>query len=165
MLNKTVYTPHDVDYTFSGSIEINAQTDFRQTVYGEENAATAIYRAPPPSPQNIPANHNRLTVAMDVGFWGDYLNLWHLVLAVRLKTKDYQNKGDLRCGAAALGKWTAQHGFPDVIRGAAIEEPQISDQKNNQFHHPVSNCLTENKRYRLTLDSIYSTATWPMNYA
>ncbi|RRD42170.1 hypothetical protein EII18_06620 [Comamonadaceae bacterium OH3737_COT-264] len=162
MLNKTVYTPHDVDYTFSDAIELNQANGERQLVekidkkgkrYDDPNKRTAIYTVPP-RPSGIPSNHNRLTVAMDVGFWGDFLTTSHLVMAVRLKTKHYRNAGDNRCGAAAIGSWTAQHGFPEVVRGAAIEEPEINDQKKNQFHNIRSHCVTENKRYRLVLDSI-----------
>lgn len=154
MLNKTVHTPRDVDYQFSGEIQLNTANARRQILPGGmQNKKTAIYEAPS-LPANIPQNHNRLTVAMDVGFWGNYLSHHFLLMAARLKTDHYRNPGDNRSGAALLGSWAAQHGYPAVVRGAAIQEAEISNQMTNRFHEPRSHCITENKRYRLILDSI-----------
>ncbi|WP_147474006.1 hypothetical protein [Allofranklinella schreckenbergeri] len=153
MLHKKVHTPRDVDYHFAHEIGFNPAEGYRPSKYGTPNLQAAAYNAGD-RPSGIPANHNRLTIAMDVGFWGDYLNLYHLVMTARLKTDNYQGAGDARCGAAAVGSWGAQHGFPAVTRGAAIEEPEINNQYLNQFHYPMSHCVTENKRYRLILDSI-----------
>ena len=165
MLHKKEHTPRDVDYHFSHEIEFNT-TGKQQTVTRIinnkkktfQNPQTVIYDAEPP-PTGIPTDNNRLTVAMDIGFWGGYLSHHHFVAAARLKTDHYRAPGDNRSGAAAIGFWTAQHGFPGVTSGAAIEEPEISDPVNNEvqnrFHNPVSHCVAENKRYRLILDSVF----------
>lgn len=154
MLNKKMHTPKDVDYNFSDKIELDLAPRRQIRPDGSPNYATALYEAPEPPPA-IRTSNNRLTVAMDVGFWGNFLSHHHLIMAARLRTHHYINDGDNRCGAAAVGSWTAQHGFPEVRRGAAIEEPEITNDFKNQFHHLRSNCLTEGKRYRLILDSIF----------
>lgn len=149
---KTILTPYDTDFQFSSDLSFDENTGSRALLNGNANTAAALYNVPP-RPADIPANDNRLTVALDIGFWNGYLESSHFVLGARYPKENYANPGDDRCGAVILGNWVISKG--SFIRAAALEEIEIDNNFKNVHHNDTSNVVQEGRRYRLTLDSIY----------
>ncbi len=149
---ENVLTPYDAAFAFSSSLSFDPRTGTRGLLNGVVNVATAIYSAPP-RPLDIPANDNRLTVALDIAFWNGYLESSHFVLGVRYPTENYTKPGDNRCGAVILGRWEISQG--SYVRAAALEEIEMDKNFKNVHHNDTSNAIRGNRRYRVILDSIY----------
>ncbi len=149
---ETVLTPYDTAFAFSSNLSFAPNTGTRGLLNGIVNAATAIYNAPP-RPFDIPANDNRLTVALDIGFWNGYLESSHFVLGVRYPADNYTKPGDNRCGAVILGNWVISEG--SYVRAVALEEIEIDNSFKNVHRNDTSDAIRGSRRYRVILDSIY----------
>lgn len=149
---KTVLTQHDIDFGFSSEMSFDTTTGRRGLHKGSPNLQGALYNAPK-RPDDIPENNNRLTVALDIGFWNGYLDTSHFFLGARYPVENYTQAGDNRCGAVILGAWDISKG--SFKRAAALEEPEMDGNLKNIHHNDTPNVIQKNRRYRVTLDSIY----------